>query len=192
MEGSLALAPAPDPDTLARSVEQRPELRGLEAAVREADADLSVAKTFSRPNYAVGMRYQREGGRHIVFGGVHVRASCVLERPGAGCHRHGAGRTPARRAGRGPRPCPHRRLQTALAAYDRRAAAARVLETEALPGLDDTDALTTRSYDVGQLGLPDVLVIRRELLDTRFQHLSALFEAALARVQVDAAAGVLR
>ena len=48
-------------------------------------------------------------------------------------------------------------LQTALAAYERRAAAARVLETEALPGLDDTDALTTRSFDVGQIGLPDVL-----------------------------------
>jgi outer membrane protein TolC len=37
-----------------------------------------------------------------------------------------------------------------------------------------------------------VLVIRRELLDTRFQYLFALLEAALARVQVDAAAGVLR
>ena len=65
-------------------------------------------------------------------------------------------------------------LQTALAAYERRAAAARVLETEALPGLDDTDALTTRSFDVGQIGLPDVLLIRRELLDTRFQYLSSL------------------
>ena len=43
VEGSLALVPAPDPDALARSVDQRPELRGLEAAVREADADLSLA-----------------------------------------------------------------------------------------------------------------------------------------------------
>ena len=67
-----------------------------------------------------------------------------------------------------------------------------MLETEALPGLDENDALTTRSFDVGQIGLPDVLLIRREMLDTRFQYLSALLEAALARVDVDAAAAVLR
>ena len=44
VEGSLALPAAPEPDTLTRAVEQRPELRVLEAAVREADADLSVAR----------------------------------------------------------------------------------------------------------------------------------------------------
>ena len=58
--------------------------------------------------------------------------------------------------------------------------------------IDDSDALATRSFDVGQIGLPDVLLIRRELLDTRFQYLSSLFEAAQARVELDAAAGVLR
>ena len=36
------------------------------------------------------------------------------------------------------------------------------------PGLDENDALTTRSFDVGQIGLPDVLLIRREILETRF------------------------
>ena len=191
VEGSLALAPAPDPDTLARSVDQRPELRGLEAAVREADADLSVAKTFSRPNYGVGMRYQREGGDNIVFGGVTFVLPVFSK--GQELAVTGTARGARLRAELDAARARVRiELQTALAAYDRRAAAARVLETEALPGLDDTDALTTRSFDVGQLGLPDVLVIRRELLDTRFQHLSALFEAALARVQVDAAAGVLR
>ena len=191
VEGSLALAPAPEPDTLARSVEQRPELRGLEAAVREADADLSVAKSFQRPNYAVGMRYQREGGDNIVFGGVTFVLPVFSK--GQELTATGTARGARLRAELDAARARVRiELQTALAAYDRRAAAARVLETEALPGLDDTDALTTRSFDVGQLGLPDVLVIRRELLDTRFQHLSALLEAALARVQVDAAAGVLR
>jgi outer membrane protein TolC len=83
-------------------------------------------------------------------------------------------------------------LQTALAAHQHRVAAARLLEAEVLPGLDENAALTTRSFDVGQIGLPDVLLIRRELLETRSQYLSALLEAALARVAVDATAGVLR
>jgi outer membrane protein TolC len=67
-----------------------------------------------------------------------------------------------------------------------------VLETDALPGLDANDALTTRSYDVGQLGLPDLLLLRREILDTRFQYVDAALEAALARIDLDASAGVLR
>jgi outer membrane protein TolC len=49
-----------------------------------------------------------------------------------------------------------------------------------------------RSFEVGQIGLPDLLLIRRELLDTRAQYLTTLLEAALARVEIDAAAAVLR
>jgi outer membrane protein TolC len=67
-----------------------------------------------------------------------------------------------------------------------------VLEAEALPGLDDNAALTTRSFDVGQIGLSDVLLIRRELVETRSLYLFTLLEAALARVEIDAAAGGLR
>jgi cobalt-zinc-cadmium efflux system outer membrane protein len=67
-----------------------------------------------------------------------------------------------------------------------------VLEADAIPGLDENEQLTTRSFDVGQLGLPDLLLLRREILDTRFQHLDALLEAALARVDLDASAALLR
>jgi len=35
-------------------------------------------------------------------------------------------------------------------------------------------------------------LIRRELLDTRTQYLDALLEAALARIDLDANAGILR
>jgi hypothetical protein len=45
---------------------------------------------------------------------------------------------------------------------------------------------------VGQLGLPELLLIRREILDTRFQYLDALLEAALARIELDASAAILR
>ena len=60
----------PDAAALAQSAEQRPELRALEAAIREADADSSLAGRFARPDYGVGLRYQREGGDHIVLGGL--------------------------------------------------------------------------------------------------------------------------
>jgi cobalt-zinc-cadmium efflux system outer membrane protein len=187
----LTLAPAPDAEMLARSVEQRPELRVLDAAIREAEAETGLASTFQKPNYTAGLRYQREEGDHMLFGGLTLTLPVFSK--GQEQSAVGTARAARLRAElEGARTRVRIELQAALAANERRAAAARVLETEALPGLDDTDALTTRSFDVGQIGLPDVLVIRRELLDTRIQYLSALLEAALARVKVDAAAGVLR
>jgi cobalt-zinc-cadmium efflux system outer membrane protein len=83
-------------------------------------------------------------------------------------------------------------VRAAFEAYNRRLAAVRLLETEAIPGLDENEQLTTRSFEVGQLGLPELLLIRREILDTRSQYLDALLEAALARTELDASAAILR
>ena len=191
VRGDLGVTLPPDLATLTQSVEQRPELRVLEAAIRETDADLALAKALARPNYGLGLRYQREGGDQIVLGGLTVTLPMFSKGQEVGAT--GAARGARLRAELDAvRTRVRIELQSVVAAYERRVAAARVLETEALPGLDDTDALTTRSFDAGQIGLPDVLLIRRELLDTRFQYLSALLEAALARVAVDATAGVLR
>jgi cobalt-zinc-cadmium efflux system outer membrane protein len=191
VRGDLALGAPPEVSALSQLIEQRPELRVLEAAIREADADSAVARTLAKPNYGVGLRYQREGDDHIVLGGLTV--SLPLFSKGQELGATGTARGARLRAELdATRAVMRIDLQSAVAAYERRVTAARGLETDALPGLDDTEALTARSFDAGQIGLPDVLLIRRELLDTRFQYLSALFEAALARVAVDAAAGVVR
>jgi cobalt-zinc-cadmium efflux system outer membrane protein len=83
-------------------------------------------------------------------------------------------------------------VRAAFDAYNRRLTALRVLEADAIPGLDENEQLTTRSFEVGQLGLPELLLIRREILDTRFQYLDTLLEAALARIDLDASAALLR
>ena len=83
-------------------------------------------------------------------------------------------------------------VTAALQAYDSRAEAVRILERDALPGLDESVTLATRSFEVGQIGLAELLLIRREIIDTRTQYVDALLEAALARIELDARAGVLR
>jgi cobalt-zinc-cadmium efflux system outer membrane protein len=191
VQGSLALGDAPAVAALTQSVEQRPEFRALEAAIREADADIAVAKTSSKRQYGAGLRYQKEGDDHIVLGGLTISLPAFSkgqELAAASTARGARLRADLDAA----RALARIELQTALDAHERRVLAARVLEAEALPGLDENDALTTRSFDAGQIGLPDVLLIRRELLETRSQYLSTLLEAALARVNVDATAAVLR
>jgi cobalt-zinc-cadmium efflux system outer membrane protein len=83
-------------------------------------------------------------------------------------------------------------VETALKAYRQRLEAVRILTDQALPGLAENERLTARSFEVGQLGLAELLLIRREILETRFQYLDSLLEAALARVELDASAGALR
>lgn len=131
LRGDLALS-APPNVALTQAVEQRPEVRVLQAAIREADADLAVAKTFTTPNYGVGLRYQREGGDHIVLGGFTV--SLPLFSKGQELGTTGTARGARLRAELDATRARVRiGLESALAAYERRVAAARVLETEALP-----------------------------------------------------------
>jgi outer membrane protein, heavy metal efflux system len=191
VQGSLAPGQPPDSTVLARATEERPELRALAAAVRDAEAEAGMGRSLSKPEFGLGVRYAREEGSRIVAGGVTVTLPVFArgqELLAVGSARAGRLRAELDAA----RSRIRVELETALAAYEKRVAAVRILEAEALPSLDENDALMARSFEVGQIGLPDLLLIRRELLDTRAQYLTALLEAAVARVEIDAAAAVLR
>ena len=82
-------------------------------------------------------------------------------------------------------------LETALAVHDQRLAAVEELEANALPLLDENESLARRSYEAGEMGLGELLLVRRETLALRRDHLDRLREAAVAAVAVQASAGVL-
>jgi len=189
--GSLG-SPAPaDLEAALQAALRRPDIRALEAGIQEAEAQLRLGMSFSKPELGVGLRYAREEGDHIVLGGMTVTLPVFSK----GQEQRALGSARAARL-RAELDAARVRVQievrVAFDVYNRRLAAIRVLEADALPRLDENEALTARSFEVGQLGLPDLLLIRREMLETRFQYLDAIFEAALARVDLDASAGVLR
>jgi len=189
--GSLG-SPAPaDLEAALQAALRRPDIRALEAGIQEAEAQLRLGMSFSKPELGVGLRYAREEGEHIVLGGMTVTLPVFSK----GQEQRALGSARAARL-RAELDAARVRVQievrVAFDVYNRRLAAIRVLEADALPRLDENEALTARSFEVGQLGLPDLLLIRREMLETRFQYLDAIFEAALARVDLDASAGVLR
>jgi cobalt-zinc-cadmium efflux system outer membrane protein len=189
--GDLAVGNPPDLATLLQAASQRPELRALEAAVQEAEADAQLGRTFARPDYGLGVRYAREEGDQILLGGVTVTLPFFSK--GQELQAVGTARASRLRAELdAARSRVHIEVRSVFEAYSRRAAGLRLLESDAIPGLDENEALTTRSFEAGQLGLPELLLIRREILDTRSQYLDALLEAALARIDLDAGAGVLR
>jgi cobalt-zinc-cadmium efflux system outer membrane protein len=191
VEGVLTRPGEADLNAALQSASQRPELRSLAAAIQEAEAELRLGQSFSTPDYGVGVRYSREEGDQIILGGMTVTLpmfSKGQEQRAVGSARAIRLRTDLDAA----RTRVQLEVRAAFEAYDRRLAAIRVLEADVIPGLDDNEQLTTRSFDVGQLGLPGLLLIRREILDTRSQYLDALLEAALARIDLDASAAILR
>ena len=84
------------------------------------------------------------------------------------------------------------RARSARATFTLRLSATEPLERDVLPGLEENERLARRSFEVGELSLPDLLVIRREFVDTRLQYIDALAEAAVASIDWQMAAGVLR
>jgi cobalt-zinc-cadmium efflux system outer membrane protein len=191
VDGSLSRPVETDLNGALQAALQRPELKALEAGVQEAEAEVQLGLSFSKPEYGVGVRYAREEGDQIVLGGMTL----TLPMFSKGQEQRAVGSARAARL-RAELNAARTRVQlevrAAFDAFNRRLAAVRVLESDAIPGLEENEQLTTRSFEVGQLGLPELLLIRREILDTRSQYLDSLLEAALARIDLDASAGVLR
>jgi cobalt-zinc-cadmium efflux system outer membrane protein len=191
VDGTLSRPSDADLPVALQSSLERPEFKAIEADIEAADAELRLGLSYTKPEYGLGVRYAREQGDQILLGGVTV----TLPMFSKGQEQRAVGSARASRL-RADLDAAKARVQievrTAFEAYTRRLSAVRVLETDAMPGLDENERLTTRSFDVGQLGLPELLLIRREILDTRFQYLDALLEAALARIDLDASAAMLR
>jgi cobalt-zinc-cadmium efflux system outer membrane protein len=76
--------------------------------------------------------------------------------------------------------------------YESRVQASSELERGALPSLTDNETLSKRSYEEGEIGVAELLLIRKETLDTRLAYVNSLLEAKLAEIELQFRAGVLR
>jgi cobalt-zinc-cadmium efflux system outer membrane protein len=169
----------------------RPEIKEIEAAIREAEADVQLGRSFQKPEFGVGAQYARDEGDRVISGGLKI--TLPLFSSGQELRATGLARAARLRSDLDLMKTRIRvEIMAAEQAYALRREAVRVLEAEALPGVDENDTLASRSFEVGQIGLPELLLLRREILDTRFQYLDAQLEAALARVDLLSSAGVLR
>lgn len=170
---------------------QRPELRAIAAALDEAQAELNLSATLSKSDYGLGARYSHEEGDHIVLGALTITLPVFAK--GQGQRALATARLESLRLQSAALQQRIRQeVTTAFEVYQRRAAAVGSLATDAIPGMDENEQLTTRSFEAGQIGLVELLLLRREILETRSQYLDALLEAVLAEVELDASAGILR
>jgi cobalt-zinc-cadmium efflux system outer membrane protein len=178
-------------ELLARAA-SRPDLRALAAEVQEAQAEVRLGEGFTWPDVSLGFRYHREKGtEHIALGTL----SFTLPAFARGQELRATGEARARRLRQeleAGRRAVDTEIQTTFAVYRHRTEAVEALERNALPVLDDNEALARRSYEVGRMSLVEFLLIRREIGDTRLTYVDRLLEAVLAGIELEARAGALQ
>jgi cobalt-zinc-cadmium efflux system outer membrane protein len=168
----------------------RPDIAALEAEVAQAEADLRLGKSAAWPDVAVGVRYQREADESAVLGTLSVplplfsRGQEARVTGEARLRRLQGSLEAARRAR-------EVQVEAALAQHRKRQQAVELLEREALPLLTDNESLSRRSYETGEMGLAEFLLVRRDTLEARAAYLDSLLQAALARVQLSVETGAV-
>ena len=170
---------------------ERPEVQTLVAEAAEARADIRLGQAFKKPDLGFGVRVKRDEGHQAAAGVVSIAIPVF----NSGQEQVATGTARERRAELERSAVASEldlRARSARATFTLRLSATEPLERDVLPGLEENERLARRSFEVGELSLPDLLVIRREFVETRLQYIDALAEAAVASIDWQMASGVLR
>jgi cobalt-zinc-cadmium efflux system outer membrane protein len=190
MTGSLSRQPA-SRDALLAAAARAPALRVADAEIEQADADLRLGAAMRRPDIGARLTVKREQDDRVIAGGLTVtlpafdHGQSVQATAGARMRRLAIERDAAHRAIEVD-------IDAGLEAYQQRAQALAALRDLAMPAAQDNEDLAARSFDAGEINLLNLLLVRRDVNATRLAYIDALTEAALAAVEIDARAGVLR
>jgi cobalt-zinc-cadmium efflux system outer membrane protein len=190
LAGSLDRSPA-ERAVLMAAAEQSPRLREVDAEIAQARAEIRLGEGMRRPDITARFTAKREERDRTVMGGMSVtlpmfdRGQGLTAAASARARRLGQEREAARRA-------IEVAIDTDLEAFHRRAEALVRLREEALPAAQDNEGLAMRSYDAGEIGLMNLLLVRQDVTAVRLSYLEALTESAMTAVEIDARAGVLR
>lgn len=189
VDGSLRdAAPLATDDLVARAAD-RPDVRVLDAEVAEVEAEQRLARTLRWPDFGLRASYRHEEGDGVVLGGVGV--SLPVFHRGQEATAHASARLARLRAERAALTRTiEAEVRGAVASYEALRAAAAELERTVLPLVEENERLALESYDVGQIGLGDLLLVRREALDARRAFIDQLIATRLAEVELRAQAGV--
>jgi cobalt-zinc-cadmium efflux system outer membrane protein len=83
-------------------------------------------------------------------------------------------------------------VRTAYDVYNLQVAGVQELERDALPSLTENETLARRSFEEGEIGLVELLLVRRDTFELRDVYTEHLLEAAVAGVELEFRAGVLQ
>lgn len=172
------------------SARERADVLAARAASRVASAEISAARGAAIPALALSARWVHEEGADAVLGGLALSLPFFEHGQGAAAEAS-ARRAAAQSQARLLETAARAEMEGTAATYAAAALAARRLEALGVPRAIETEQMAWESYRAGRLDLPGLIVIRRDLLDTRREHADRLLDAALAAVDLAVAQGAL-
>lgn len=178
-----------EPTTPAPPLEQRSDLRRLAAELAAAEAEVALGRSLARPAWGLRAGFEREEHEDVFRAGLAL--TLPLAERGREVRAAGGSRAESlRRALVASRAAAEAEVAGARAVLADRLAALAEIET-VLPTLADSEHLALRSFETGEIGLGELLLARREILETRLAHLDRRLEAALAHLDLQTAEGRL-
>jgi outer membrane protein, heavy metal efflux system len=191
VEGNLTEHNPYDVNQLIAEATKRPDLEATAAELRQAEAEIQLGRGSSWPDVGLGFHYGRDEGDKIAKGELSFTLP-VFSR-GQELRATGEARaTRLRRELQAGRMAVANEVTTAFDIQKSKSEAAEQLRKDAVQALDENETLALRSFEEGEINLLDLLMIRRDALETRLLYLSQLLEAKLASVDLEAKAGVLK
>lgn len=191
--GTLAVPPpAYTLETLLAHAENRPSLRALQFREQAAQSRLELERAARYPDLTIGMATGREGASTARERLTTVTVSLPLplfRRNATGIGRAASDLSQAQierqAATRNTASDIHalwQRLQSLTARVD-------ALEKTVLPALEDNQRLSVKSLQAGEIGLFQLLVVNRQVLDGRRDLIDAQTELRTTRIALERAAG---
>lgn len=180
-----------EPAALAKAAQDRPDLRGLAAELKSAQADLDLAAALAAPQLGLGARYELEDNRvHTVLGTLSLTLPIFDHGQGLSAQAEAkAGRAKVELAATKSRV--EVEVATATANANKRLEAAKAFEVELGASFEDNVRLAMQGYAAGETRLSEVLLVRRELVDTEASRVDRLFELRAAEIELLYSAGML-
>lgn len=191
LSGNLRDLDRLDLAALLKKAPRQPELRAVAAEKSEANADLDLGGALGFPDLGLGVSYElQDKDVHAILGLLTLTLPFVD---------HGQAVTAKAEAKRARAETESRlrlaqvttRVQAAFGVYRDRADAVAAFENGAVSEYSKGVAMATKSFEAGETTSSELMVHRRELIDAQLDYVDRKLEAAMAALELRAAAGDL-
>lgn len=192
LKGSLAHGLKVDLTSLKKGAQGRGELLALAADVALAEADSDLAGALAAPQMSFGARYELEDtSQHTILGTLTMTLPIFDHAQGLAAQAEAkAARAKVELAAQKSQV--DAEVETATRVARKRAEASEAFaEAKGVESLEQNLALAIKGYQAGESGLSDLLLVRRELLETEASRIDRLLELRSAEIDVLYAAGRL-
>jgi cobalt-zinc-cadmium efflux system outer membrane protein len=184
-------SPASLDELAARALEHRADLRAAKRQVEASRRRVELQRSLAKPNLLLRGFAAHEEGDDLT--GVSLRVAVPLfDRNQGGIARAGATLDRTTAEVYALEQSVRREVAAAHARYRSAARALGAFDRLVVGTLEESLTLLDRAFESGEVGITDVLVQRRELVEARREHVDAAAAAWLARIELDLATGDTR